>query len=135
MSLHVRRANSGSSRLSNRLARPRTRGRRTVKLLIRPKWTRGEPMIKGVPRRPAPIQVREYGRSGSPVVLVHGGPGVPGSMAAIARRLADSFRVLEPLQRGGGSGPLTVARHVADLHETIETLRGDARPALVGHSW
>jgi pimeloyl-ACP methyl ester carboxylesterase len=54
-------------------------------------------------------------------------------MARVARGLADAFRVLEPLQRGSGPERLTVARHVADLHEVV---RGcESRPALVGHSW
>jgi pimeloyl-ACP methyl ester carboxylesterase len=56
-------------------------------------------------------------------------------MAAVARGLADWFRVLEPFQRGSGSEPLTVAGHVADLHELVESGCGDVRPALVGHSW
>jgi len=56
-------------------------------------------------------------------------------MAPVARGLADAFRVLEPWQRGRDREPLTVARHVADLHEVVESRRPDARPALVGHSW
>lgn len=58
-----------------------------------------------------------------------------GEAAPIARGLADSFRVLEPWQRGSGTEPLTVARHVADLHEIVKTRRDETRPALVGHSW
>jgi pimeloyl-ACP methyl ester carboxylesterase len=81
------------------------------------------------------IQSREYGTSEPMVLVLHGGPGAPGGMAPVARGLADSFRVLEPLQRGSGSKPLTVARHVADLHELVESRCGGARPALVGHSW
>ena len=81
------------------------------------------------------MRTREYGTSGPAVVVLHGGPGAPGYMAPVARRLADSFRVLEPLQRGSGAEPLTVARHVADLHELVASRCGDARPALVGHSW
>jgi pimeloyl-ACP methyl ester carboxylesterase len=81
------------------------------------------------------IQIREYGTSGPRVLVLHGGPGAPGYMAPVARGLADSFRVLEPWQRGSGSEPLTVARHVADLHELVESRCGSARPALVGHSW
>ena len=69
------------------------------------------------------------------MVVLHGGPGTPGGMATLARGLSDSFRVLEPFQRGSGGVPLTVARHVADLHELVESRRGDGRPALVGHSW
>ncbi len=81
------------------------------------------------------MRIREYGTSGPLVVVLHGGPGAPGAMAPVARGLADSFRVLEPLQRGSGSEPLTVARHVADLHQLVEQRCQDARPALVGHSW
>ena len=81
------------------------------------------------------MQVREYGTSGPPVVVLHGGPGTPGGMAPVARGLADSFRVLEPLQRPSGGEPLTVARHIADLHELVESRSGGERPALVGHSW
>jgi pimeloyl-ACP methyl ester carboxylesterase len=56
-------------------------------------------------------------------------------MAPVARGLADRFRVLEPWQRRGGGEALTVARHVADLHELILGLRPGERPALVGSSW
>jgi pimeloyl-ACP methyl ester carboxylesterase len=81
------------------------------------------------------IEVRTYGSAGPTVLVLHGGPGAPGSMAPVARGLADKFRVLEPLQRPSGGEPLTVARHVADLHELIEAYCADQRPALVGHSW
>jgi len=81
------------------------------------------------------MRVREYGASGPVVAVLHGGPGAPGYMAPVARELADSFRVLEPLQRGSGGEPLTVARHVADLHELLESRCSSGRPALVGHSW
>jgi len=81
------------------------------------------------------MQIREYGNSGPVVVVLHGGPGTPGYMAPVARELADLFRILEPMQRSSGAEPLTVARHVADLHELVEAHCGKARPALVGHSW
>jgi len=72
---------------------------------------------------------------GRTVVVLHGGPGAPGYMAPVARQLAGSFRVLEPLQRGSGKKPLTVAKHVDDLHEVLTTQCAAERPALVGHSW
>jgi pimeloyl-ACP methyl ester carboxylesterase len=78
---------------------------------------------------------REYGTAGPVVVLLHGGPGAAGYMAPVARELAGSFRVLEPFQRGSGAEPLTVARHVQDLHELIESRCAGAPPAVVGHSW
>jgi pimeloyl-ACP methyl ester carboxylesterase len=56
-------------------------------------------------------------------------------MAPVARELADSFRVLEPLQRGSSAQPLRVARHVADLHEVLGSCVAGAGAALVGHSW
>jgi len=80
------------------------------------------------------IRSRKYGSSGPQVVLLHGGPGAPGYLAPVARGLAKWFRVLEPLQRGSGDGPLTVARHVEDLHAWVSGCE-DGRGALVGHSW
>ena len=81
------------------------------------------------------IEVRDYGESGPLVILLHGGPGAPGPMAPVARGLAEGFRVLEPFQRGSGGEPLTVARHVADLRDLVESLPPEPRPALVGSSW
>ncbi|MBN1918793.1 MAG: alpha/beta hydrolase [Verrucomicrobia bacterium] len=81
------------------------------------------------------IHVRTYGTSGSVVVVLHGGPAAVGSVAPVARGLADSFRVLEPWQRGSGEEPLTVARHLADLHELVESCGDGARPGIVGWSW
>lgn len=83
----------------------------------------------------ARLQVRTHGNSGPLVVVLHGGPGAPGYMAPVARGLADSFRVLEPLQRGSGAEPLRVADHVGDLAELVESRCAGARPALVGSSW
>jgi pimeloyl-ACP methyl ester carboxylesterase len=56
-------------------------------------------------------------------------------MGPVARGLADVFRVIEPFQRGSGSERLTVARHVADLHEVVAACSKDCRPALLGSSW
>lgn len=80
-------------------------------------------------------RIRSHGASGPRVIVLHGGPGAPGSAAPLARGLAEGFRVLEPWQRGSGAEPLTVARHVADLDELIASRCADERPALVGWSW
>lgn len=77
-----------------------------------------------------PIAVRRYGTQGLEVVLLHGGPGAPGSVSGLAKLLAAEHRILEPLQRRSGVTPLTVARHVADLAEVLPP-----RCAIVGHSW
>jgi pimeloyl-ACP methyl ester carboxylesterase len=79
---------------------------------------------------PEPIDVRTHGSRGPTVVLLHGGPGAPGSVADLAGDLAAGFRVLEPLQRRAGSQPLTVAQHVADLAAVAPD-----RAVFVGHSW
>ncbi len=79
---------------------------------------------------PDPIDVRTYGSAGPTIAVLHGGPGAPGSVAALARDLGRDFRVLEPLQRRSGAVPLTVSRHVEDLAAVAPM------PAvLVGWSW
>src|SRR5437870_7425856 len=82
------------------------------------------------PRALPKIDVRTYGVRGPLVVVLHGGPGAPGSAAGLARLLGSRFRVLEPLQRRSGAVPLTVARHVADLAEVAPE-----GAAIVGWSW
>lgn len=79
--------------------------------------------------------MRTYGDTGPQVIVLHGGPAAVGSVAPIARGLADSFRAIEPWQRGSGEEPLTVDRHVQDLFELIGVCDEGKRPALVGWSW
>jgi pimeloyl-ACP methyl ester carboxylesterase len=85
--------------------------------------------------RPEQLIVRTYGKSGPWVIALHGGPAAIGEAAALARGLAGGFRVIEPWQRGSSDRPLSVARHVADLHEIVQSRCGGERPALVGESW
>jgi len=84
----------------------------------------------------ARIAVRRHGSGGPLVLVLHGGPGAPGSAAGLARGLARlGYLVDEPLQRASGGEPLTVARHVEDLREVVDASCA-ARPAtLVGWSW
>jgi len=82
-----------------------------------------------------PLRTRTFGTFGPVVVVLHGGPAAVGEAAPVARGLADRFRVLEPWQRTSGGEPLTVERHVADLHALVQSHCEDARPALVGESW
>jgi pimeloyl-ACP methyl ester carboxylesterase len=82
------------------------------------------------------IETRQWGTAGPKVVLLHGGPGAPGYLAPVARRLGTSFQVIEPFQRKGTvASPLTVACHAADLDAVIERYSPDEKPVLVGHSW
>ncbi|MBD3236588.1 MAG: alpha/beta fold hydrolase [Candidatus Eisenbacteria bacterium] len=81
------------------------------------------------------VRVRLHGAQGPSVAVLHGGPAAVGEAEPIARGLADRFRVLEPWQRGSGSQPLTVARHVADLDALLAAHCRDDRVGLVGASW
>ncbi|MCK5114017.1 MAG: alpha/beta hydrolase [Phycisphaerae bacterium] len=81
------------------------------------------------------MHVNEYGTSGRRVIVLHGGPGAAGNAEPIAKGLADEFRVLEPYQRSSGKTPLTVATHIADIKELIETKCTDECPAIIGESW
>ncbi len=80
------------------------------------------------------LDVRSYGSTGPLVIVVHGGPGAPGSAQGLAWPLMQRFRVLEPFQCRRGEQPLSVATHVADLAALIADQQ-EQRPALVGHSW
>jgi pimeloyl-ACP methyl ester carboxylesterase len=81
------------------------------------------------------LHFRTYGNSGPEIILLHGGPGAPGEIAPIGRELADSFRLVEPFQRSSGAKPLTVAGHVADLHDLVTARGTDRKPILIGFSW
>jgi pimeloyl-ACP methyl ester carboxylesterase len=73
-----------------------------------------------------------------PVVLVHGGPGLPDYLEPVATLIDDMTQVYRYDQRGtGGSrwnGLHTVARHVQDLWQLIDAW-GHDRVVLVGHSY
>jgi len=81
------------------------------------------------------LRVRTHGSAGPIVIALHGGPAAAGSALDLAAGLADQFRVLEPWQRGSGAEPLTVARHVEDLHALVLALPLPQRPVVVGESW
>lgn len=81
------------------------------------------------------IQYRGYGETGSPVFVLHGGPGAPGYMAPVASELSHDFSVIEPFQRRSGGIPLTVQRHIDDLQALIVSVAQGGKVALVGHSW
>jgi pimeloyl-ACP methyl ester carboxylesterase len=73
-----------------------------------------------------------------PVVMVHGGPGVPDYLAPVAGIIDDLCLVHRYDQRGtGGSsweGEHTIARHVDDLALLLDVW-GHDRVVLVGHSF
>jgi pimeloyl-ACP methyl ester carboxylesterase len=73
--------------------------------------------------------LRTYGAEPYDLVLLHGGPGAPGTMETIAKRLSISFGILEPLLLS-----LSVADQLAELH-SIVARKTSAPLCFVGHSW
>lgn len=73
--------------------------------------------------------LRTYGKPPFSVAVIHGGPGAPGEMAPVARELAQTRGVLEPLQ----TKP-TINGQVQELKRVLEE---NARlpVTLVGFSW
>ncbi|MDD3718118.1 MAG: alpha/beta hydrolase [Actinomycetota bacterium] len=72
---------------------------------------------------------RRYGDPPYGVVVVHGGPGAPGEMAPVARKLALSRGVLEPLQTRA-----SLAGQVEELGNLLEDT-GEQPFVLIGYSW
>jgi pimeloyl-ACP methyl ester carboxylesterase len=74
-------------------------------------------------------RLRTYGNPPFTVAVVHGGPGAGGEMAPVARELASTCSVLEPIQTA------------TSLHGQVEELRrgleahGNPPLTLIGHSW
>ncbi|MGA7475941.1 MAG: alpha/beta hydrolase [Thermoplasmata archaeon] len=72
---------------------------------------------------------RRYGEPPFRTVVVHGGPGAPGTMAPVARVLGATLGVLEPWQTAR-----TVAGQVQELSGQIDAW-ASLPVTLVGHSW
>lgn len=75
------------------------------------------------------LNVRSCGDAPFRVAVVHGGPGAPGSVAAVARELARDGGTLEPLQT-----KTTLAGQIAELEEVLRQ-HGQPPVVLIGHSW
>jgi pimeloyl-ACP methyl ester carboxylesterase len=73
-----------------------------------------------------------------PVVMVHGGPGIPDYLAPVAEIIDDLCLVHRYDQRGAGGsrwdGEHTLLRHVEDLASLLDAW-GHDRAVLVGHSF
>ncbi len=73
--------------------------------------------------------LRTYGSAPFTVVVLHGGPGAPGSMAPVARALADEWGVLEPLQTTPSiDGQVEELRAIFQQHGALPM-------TLIGASW
>lgn len=77
---------------------------------------------------------------GTPVLLLHGGPGMGGEYLdpVAAELLGGPFRVASFQQRGLApstlAGPFTIAQALADVEAVLDAL-GWERTVVVGHSW
>ncbi len=72
---------------------------------------------------------RLYGTSPYKLVLVHGGPGAPGTLAPLARELSPDTGVIEALQTA-----TTLQGQIEELHRVIRE-HGSSPVTLLGHSW
>jgi pimeloyl-ACP methyl ester carboxylesterase len=75
---------------------------------------------------------------GLPLVMLHGGPGVPDYLGPVAAMVDDLCLVHRYDQRGTGGSPWdgehTIARHVQDLASLLDAW-GHDRVVLTGHSF
>jgi pimeloyl-ACP methyl ester carboxylesterase len=73
--------------------------------------------------------LRTYGKPPFSVAVIHGGPGAPGEMAPVARELARTRGVLEPLQTES-----SIIGQVQELKRVLEENAG-LPVTLIGFSW
>jgi pimeloyl-ACP methyl ester carboxylesterase len=73
--------------------------------------------------------VRKYGKSPYRTVVIHGGPGAPGYMAPVGRKLGRNFGVIEPLQSQDSlDGQIKELRKQLKDHANLPV-------TLIGSSW
>ena len=73
--------------------------------------------------------LRKYGKTPFKIVVVHGGPGAPGEMKPVAKKLASNYGVLEPFQTENTvDGQIDELKKVIDDHSTPPVI-------LIGWSW
>jgi len=73
--------------------------------------------------------VRVYGIGPFRMAVVHGGPGAGGEMAPVARELASSWSVLEPIQTA------TTLEGQVDELRTVLVSKGNIPVIVIGYSW
>ena len=73
--------------------------------------------------------LRKYGNPPFKAAVIHGGPGAPGEMAPVARKLSELCGILEPLQ--------TVATLEGQVRELKSLIEANTKEPiiLIGHSW
>jgi len=88
----------------------------------------------------ARIFVTESGKAGArPVILLHGGPGMPGYMHPLGELIDDRAFIVDYRQRGTvkspSRGPFRIKDHCDDLNSIVKTYSTAMRPVVIGSSW
>lgn len=73
--------------------------------------------------------LRTYGAEPYDLVLLHGGPGAPGSFESLARRLSISFGILEPFLLS-----FSIKDQIEELYSIVEQ-HSSGPLFFIGHSW
>ncbi len=71
--------------------------------------------------------LRKHGNPPFRIAVVHGGPGVAGEMAPVARELSSTCRVLEPLQTA-----TSVEGQIQELQDVLH-YHGNPPAILIGY--
>lgn len=77
----------------------------------------------------------------TPLIVVHGGPGLDYEYLKPLKELANDYRVIFYDQRGTGLSPrvdkkfLTIEQNLDDLHSIVEHFSNGKKVKLIGHSW
>jgi pimeloyl-ACP methyl ester carboxylesterase len=73
--------------------------------------------------------IRKYGKAPFNIAVIHGGPGAPGEMAAVAKELSKTCGVLEPLQTKS-----SLKEQLQELEIGLKE-NGNLPMTLIGFSW
>lgn len=73
--------------------------------------------------------LRKYGKAPFTIAIVHGGPGIPGEVAPVAKELSNTHGVLEPLQTKS-----TINSQLLELKNVVQE-HGTLPLTLIGYSW
>src|SRR6266581_6895110 len=77
----------------------------------------------------------------TPVIVVHGGPGLDSEYLKPLKNLSKDYRVIVYDQRGTGLSPrvdkknLTLEQSLDDLHSIAEHFANGGKVKLIGHCW
>jgi len=72
---------------------------------------------------------RKYGKAPFRILVIHGGPGGPGSVAPLAESLSANFGIVEPFQTED-----SIAGQIKELDAAIDE-HAEIPVILIGHSW